>query len=106
MLRVTVPLLERGQYKERVKTRMVGYIPKVVPRKVKGALIKLHSDANTGYSEGYIKTTDERMENTGKRLAKVIMDPLVGRPVVAREAKIKSAGSLKSHIQRKLTTPF
>jgi hypothetical protein len=106
MLRVSSLWLAQGQYKHRLKTRMVGYIPKVVPRKIKGALIAMRSEANTGYFDGHIKTAAERMEQSGKRLGHVIWDPLVERMVVARESKVKGAMLSKSHIQKKITTPF
>jgi hypothetical protein len=105
MLRST-PTCLRGHYVDRLKTRMVGYVPKVVPRKIKGALVSLRSEANTGYYEGHIKSASERQEAAGKKLAKVIYDPIVGRNVVAREAKLKAVVLVKNQIQKKVTTPF
>jgi hypothetical protein len=106
MLRATSTVLAHGQYQERLKVRMAGYVPKVVPRKLKGALCSFRSEANTGYFVGHVKNPTERMDNSGKRLQRVIYDPIVCRHVVAKETKIKAPTLTKSHIQRKLTTPF
>ena len=105
MLRTTAPCM-RGHYVDRLKTRMVGYVPKVNPRKIKGALVSLRSDANTGYFEGHMKSAQERMDNTGKKMQVVMYDPVVGRHVVAKEAKLKQPVLVKSSIQKKVTTPF
>ena len=105
MLRTTAPCM-RGHYVERLKTRMVGYIPKVNPRKAKGALVSLRSEANTGFFEGHLKTANERMDNTGKKMQTVIYDPMGGRYVVAKEAKLKQPVLGKNSIQKKVTTPF
>ena len=105
MLRAT-PTCLRGHYVDRLKTRMVGYVPKVVPRKIKGALVSMRSEANTGYYDGHIKSPIERQEMAGKKMTKVMFDPVVGRYVVAKEAKIKQPVLVKGQIQKKVTTPF
>ena len=103
MLRSSQTLLAQGQYKHRLKTRMVGYIPKVVPRKIKGALVHMRSDANTGFYEGHLKNALERTDQSGKRLQHVIWDPVVERLVVAKENKVKTPLNTKTMIQKKLT---
>jgi hypothetical protein len=106
MLRSTGLCLSHGQFQDRLKTRMVGYIPKVVPRKIKGALISLRAESNTGFFLGRVKNAQERTDNSGKRLQKVIFDPIIGRYVVGKETKIKPAQLTKNHIQKKVNTPF
>ena len=102
MLRATPVQLAKGQFQERLKTRLVGYIPKVIPRKLKGALVHMRSEANTGSFPGYLKNDRERLENTGKKLQQVHIDPVLGRYTVHKESKVKTASILKSHIQKPL----
>ncbi len=106
MLRATLPLQVRGQFQDRLKTRLCGYIPKVVPRKIKGALVMMHAESNTGHGVGYVKSERERIEQTGKKLQKVAIDPILGRYVVMKESRIKHPSNLKSHIQKKINSPL
>ena len=106
MFRASPVAFAQGQYKARLKTRMVGYVPKVVPRKIKGALVMMRSEANTGVYEGYIKNPIERMENTGKKHQAVMFDEAIGRHVVAKEAKIKAPTMTKTCIQKKVQVPW
>jgi ribosomal protein L33 len=105
MLRTTLALLVRGQYKTRLKKRMVGFIPKVIPRKVKGNLIALRSEANTGYMEGYLKSEAERQDNTGRKVQKVLYDPWLQRHTLFKEAKIKGPFLTKAHIAKRMDPP-
>lgn len=106
MLRVTPCALAHGQYQKRLKTRMVGYVPKVVTRKIKGALCHLRSEANSGAAYGHLKNEQERMENTGKKMQRVMLDPHLARYAVFKEDKAKKPLLTKSHIQKKVVPPF
>lgn len=101
MLRATVCLL-KGQYKLRLKTRMVGYVPKVVPRKLKGNNCVLRSEANTGSCMGLRKTEAERTDQTGRKVQKVCYDPVIDRYVLFKEAKNKGPFMLKAHIGKRV----
>ena len=102
MFQVTAVCL-RGQYKSRVKTRMVGYIPKVNYRKLRGCMVALRSEANTGHFEDYFKNEAERMDTTGRKVSKVLYDPVVQRYCLYKETKLKGPFLLKSHIQKAVT---
>lgn len=105
MFRATLELLGRGQYKTRLKKRMVGYIPKVIPRKIKNNLVALRSEANTGSIEGYIKTEEERLDATGRKVQKVLYDPVLQRHTLFRETKIRGPFLMKSHIAKRHDGP-
>lgn len=105
MFRTTLELLAKGQYKTRLKKRMVGYIPKVIPRKIKNNLVALRSEANTGHFEGYLKTEPERMDATGRKVQHRLYDPILQRYTLFREAKVKGPFLLKSHIGKKAEHP-
>jgi len=104
MLRAS-PTLWRGQFQERLKNRLVGHIPKFNPRTAKGMMVALRSEANTGHFEDYFKTEAERMDTTGRKVSKVMYDPVLGRHVVFREAKLKGPFLLKSHIAKAVSRP-
>ncbi|KAG5493264.1 hypothetical protein GH5_02005 [Leishmania sp. Ghana 2012 LV757] len=106
MLRVSVTLLGHGQYKTRLKKRMVGFIPKVIPRKIRNNMVALRSEANTGHMEGYIKTEAERLDATGRRLQKVMWDPVLQRYTLMKETKVRGPFLTKSHIARKVDFPI
>ena len=96
MLRLTQALLGHGQYKTRLKKRMVGYIPKVIPRKIKNNMVALRSEANTGHIEGHLKSETERMDATGRKLQKVMWDPILQRFTIMKEAKLRGPFMTKS----------
>lgn len=106
MLRLTLDLLGRGQYKTRLKKRMVGFIPKVVPRKIRNNTVALRSEANTGHMEGYIKTETERLDATGRKLQKVMWDPVLQRYTIMKETKVRGPFMTKSNIARKVDFPI
>jgi len=91
-------VLLRGQYKTRLKKRMVGYVPKVVPRKLKNNMVALRSEANTGYFDGYLKTQDERLDLTGRKLQRTHYDPILQRYCLFKETKIRGPFMTKAHI--------
>ncbi|CUG51496.1 Hypothetical protein, putative [Bodo saltans] len=105
MFRSTLELLGRGQYKTRLKKRMVGYLPKVIPRKIKGNMVALRSEANTGAFEGYLKTEAERLDATGRKIQRPLYDPILQRFTLFKEAKIKGPFMTKSHILKKAEHP-
>ncbi|KEG14141.1 hypothetical protein DQ04_00601080 [Trypanosoma grayi] len=96
----------RGQYKTRLKKRMVGFIPKVIPRKIKNNMVALRSEANTGHMEGYLKTEVERLDATGRKVQKVLWDPVLQRHCLFKETKIKGPFMTKSAIARKVDFPI
>ena len=98
MLRVTCAVLGHGQYKTRLKKRMVGYIPKVIPRKIKNNMVALRSEANTGHMEGYLKMDTERLDATGRKLQKILWDPVLQRYTIMKEAKLRGPFMAKSNI--------
>lgn len=51
---------------------MVGYIPKVIPRKIKNNMVALRSQASTGSMQGYMKTESERLDATGRKVHRVM----------------------------------
>ncbi|AAZ10772.1 uncharacterized protein TEOVI_000874100 [Trypanosoma equiperdum] len=99
-------LLLRGQYKTRLKKRMVGFIPKVIPRKIKNNMVALRSEANTGHMEGYLKTETERLDATGRKVQKVLWDPVLQRHCLFKETKIKGPFMTKSAIAKKVDFPI
>lgn len=105
MLRFTSLLLGHGQYKTRLKKRMVGFIPKVIPRKIRNNTVALRSEANTGHIEGYIKTETERLDATGRKLQKVMWDPVLQRHTLFKEAKLRGPFMTKTNIARKVEFP-
>lgn len=105
MFRATLELLGRGQYKTRLKKRMVGFIPKVIPRKIKGNMVALRSEANTGHFEGYLKSDVERLDATGRKIQRTLYDPNLQRFTLFREAKVKGPFLTKSHITKKADHP-
>jgi ribosomal protein L33 len=102
MFRTTCCDLARGQFKTRLKTRLVGYVPKVVPRKVKGCMVAMRSEANTGNFFVHFKSEAQRMDQTGKKLQMIHYDPSVQRYVVHKETKVKGPFLTKANIQKKL----
>ena len=106
MLTNTPICFRHANFKGRLKTRMVGFIPKYVPRKAKNCMVSLRSEANSGCSLGYLKTDAERLDNTGKKVTKVQYDNHIHRYCCFKEAKIKLPGSLKSHIQKPAPLPW
>ncbi|KAL7696085.1 hypothetical protein N2W54_003414 [Lotmaria passim] len=106
MFRLSFPLLGHGQYKTRLKKRMVGFIPKVIPRKIRNNTVALRSEANTGHMEGYIKTETERMDATGRKLQKVMWDPVLQRYTLMKETKVRGPFMTKNNIARKVDFPI
>ncbi|KAG5468329.1 hypothetical protein LSCM1_02309 [Leishmania martiniquensis] len=106
MLHITYALLGHGQYKTRLKKRMVGFIPKVIPRKIRNNMVALRSEANTGHMEGYIKTEAERLDATGRKLQKVMWDPVLQRYTLMKETKMRGPFLTKSNIARKVDFPI
>ncbi|CAJ1022774.1 hypothetical protein, conserved [Leishmania lindenbergi] len=106
MFRVSLTLLGHGQYKTRLKKRMVGFIPKVIPRKIRNNMVALRSEANTGHMEGYIKTEAERLDATGRKLQKVMWDPVLQRYTLMKETKVRGPFLTKSNIARKVDFPI
>ncbi|EPY33805.1 hypothetical protein STCU_01961 [Strigomonas culicis] len=106
MLRSTCALLGHGQYKTRLKKRMVGFIPKVIPRKIRNNMVALRSEANTGHIEGYIKTESERLDATGRKLQKVMWDPILQQYTLFKETKVRGPFMTKSNIARKVDFPI
>eukprot|EP00758_Cryptobia_borreli_P007367 Tbor_TRINITY_DN5286_c0_g2::TRINITY_DN5286_c0_g2_i2::g.16861::m.16861 len=106
MFRATLLCLPKGQYKTRLKKRMVGFIPKVVPRKVRGALISIRSESNTGAYLGTLRTETERVDSVGKKVERLSYDPIVGRYTIHKEAKIKTPVMTKMHIVKKPLAPY
>ncbi len=102
MLFQATSLLLRGQYKTRLKTRMIGFVPKVVPRKLKGNNCVLRSEANTGSTWQLRKTDAQRMDQTGRKVQEIRYDPVVGRYVLFKEAKMKGPFLLKAHIGKRV----
>ncbi len=80
---------------------MVGYIPKVLPRKVKGNSVVLRSEAHTGSMMPLSKTIEQRMDQSGKKVTVIDIDPMLGRYVVFREYKNKGPFLTKLHIVQK-----
>ena len=105
MFRATLELLGRGQYKTRLKKRMVGFIPKVIPRKIKNNMVAMRSEANTGHIEGYLKSEAERLDATGRKLQKVMYDPILQRHTLFKEAKIRGPFLTKSSIMKPIVHP-
>ncbi|KAG5494020.1 hypothetical protein JKF63_01853 [Porcisia hertigi] len=105
MFRVSSALFGHGQYKTRLKKRMVGFIPKVIPRKIRNNAVALRSEANTGHMEGYIKTEAERLDATGRKLQKVMWDPVLQRYTLMKETKVRGPFMTKSNIARKVDFP-
>lgn len=101
MFEATLALLSKGQFKTRIRKRMVGYIPKVVPRKIRNNLVAFRSEANTGYFDGSLKTVEERTDLSGKKATRIGIDPVIGRYVVMKETKIKGPFLTKAHIVSK-----
>ncbi|KAI5686519.1 hypothetical protein MNV84_03148 [Leishmania braziliensis] len=106
MFRVSLTLLGHGQYKTRLKKRMVGFIPKVIPRKIRNNMVALRSEANTGHMEGYLKTEAERLDATGRKLQKVMWDPVLQRYTLMKETKVRGPFLTKSNIARKVDFPI
>lgn len=106
MLRSTFALLGRGQFKTRLKKRMVGFIPRVVPRKIRNNTVALRSEANTGHIEGYMKTESERLDATGRKLQKVMWDPILQRHTLLKETKLRGPFMTKANIARKVDFPI
>lgn len=100
MFVLTELLLGRGQYKTRLKKRMVGFLPKVIPRKIRNNAVALRSEANTGHIEGYLKTESERLDATGRKLQKVLYDPMLQRYTLFKEAKLRGPFLTKSSIAK------
>ncbi|EAN92820.1 hypothetical protein C3747_29g1005c [Trypanosoma cruzi] len=96
----------RGQYKTRLKKRMVGFIPKVIPRKIKNNMVALRSEANTGHMEGYMKTEAERLDATGRKVQKVLWDPVLQRHCLFKETKIRGPFMTKANIVKKMDFPI
>ncbi|RNF12244.1 uncharacterized protein Tco025E_06558 [Trypanosoma conorhini] len=96
----------RGQYKTRLKKRMVGFIPKVIPRKIKNNMVALRSEANTGHIEGYLKTEAERLDATGRKVQKVLWDPVLQRHCLFKETKIRGPFMTKTAIVKKTDFPI
>lgn len=101
MLRVSCLLRREGQYCARLKKRTCGFIPKVVPRKIKGNLIALRSEAATGSMIGHLKSEFERMDMLGRKVQHAAYDPVIRRYVLFRESKIKAPFLTKANIQPK-----
>lgn len=101
MFSTTNFLLAKGQFKTRLKSRMVGFIPKVIPRKMRGNLVAFRSEANTGYFKGSLKTEEERTDLSGKKPQRIEIDPIINRYVVMKEVKIKGPFLTKAHIVAK-----
>lgn len=80
---------------------MVGFLPKVVPRKIRNNQVALRSEANTGHIEGYLKKEDERLDATGKKLQRVMYDPILQRYTLFKEAKLRGPFLTKSHVVKK-----
>ena len=106
MLRATPFVMGKGQFKTRIKKRMVGFVPKVVARKVKGALFGLRSEASTGHMEGAMRTQIERTDGAGKKVERVLFDPVIARFAVFREMKLKGPFYTKSNIAKKHDAPW
>lgn len=106
MFFATTICFRRKNFKQRLKTRMVGFIPKFVPRKAKNCMVSMRSEANSACAFGYLKTDPERLDNTGKKLAMVRYDSTINRFCLFREAKIKLSNSLKNHIQKPAPLPW
>lgn len=106
MLRSTFALLGRGQYKTRLKKRMVGFIPKVIPRKIRNNTVAMRSEANTGHIEGYIKTEAERLDATGRKIQKVLWDPILQRHTLFKETKLRGPFMTKAAVVRKVDFPI
>ena len=106
MWSATTTLLRHANFKERLKTRMVGYVPTFVPRKSKNSLCALRSEANTGYYIGIMKAEADRLDTTGRKVQAVNIDPCLNRYVVFKEAKIKNGMMTKSHIQKPAPLPW
>jgi hypothetical protein len=102
----TAVALAQINYKQRLKTRMVGYIPKFVPRKAKNCMVSLRSEANTGTFHSHLKGDADRLDTTGRKLQMVRYDEVLGRYAVFKEAKIKGPYMLKSHIQKAAPLPW
>lgn len=100
MFFATSALFARGQYKTRIKTRAVGYIPKVIPRKLKNCVVALRSEANTAFFRPYFKNETERLDQTGRKLKFTIFDPILQRYVLAQETKIRGPYLTKAHVQQ------
>lgn len=106
MFRSTFALFGKGQYKTRLKKRMVGFIPKVIPRKIRNNTVAMRSEANTGHIEGYIKTENERLDATGRKLQKVMWDPILQRHTLFRENKIRGPFMTKTALARRVDFPI
>ena len=106
MFSITVVLLRQVNYKQRLKTRMVGFIPKFVARKAKNCMVAMRSEANTGCFHGYLKEDADRLDTTGRKFQAVRYDEHLGRYCVFKEAKIKGPFMLKSHIQKPAPLPW
>lgn len=98
--------LRHMNYKSRLKTRMVGFIPKFVPRKAKNCMVAMRSEANTGVFHGILKEDADRLDTTGKKLTTVRFDEHLQRYCVFKETKIKGPFMLKSHIQKPCPLPW
>ena len=93
-------LFRRGQYKTRLKVRRVGFIPKVIRRKVRGAFVALRSQANTGSFISHLKSNAELKDSSaGRKLNEVCYDRMIDRYCVFSESKLKGPFLLKSHVQ-------
>ena len=101
MLRLTVAVLSHANYKLRLKSRMVGFKPKVVQRKLKNCAVALRSEAHTAYFVGHYKHTAERLDSTGRKLQVVKYDPIVQRYTVFKESKLHGPFLTRAHIQPK-----
>ena len=96
----------RGQFVERIRNR-VSWWKQNDPRRIRGAHVALRNESNTGIWDEYIKTAEERVDNSGKKLGKLTMDPVLGRYCIARESKLRTSKLTKAHIPTRPTTwPF
>lgn len=77
---------------------MVGFLPKVIPRKIRNNQVALRSEANTGHIEGYLKTDLERLDVTGRKLQKVMYDPILQRYALFKETKLRGPFLVKGNI--------
>lgn len=81
---------------------MVGFLPKVVPRKIRNNQVALRSEANTGHIEGYLKTELERLDATGRKVQKVMYDPILQRYTLFKETKLRGPFLVKANIVKEM----
>eukprot|EP00759_Apiculatamorpha_spiralis_P053830 PhF_6_TR6463/c0_g1_i1/m.9670 len=103
MFRFTPITWTKGQYKTRLKTRMVGYMEKVVHRKVRNCIVAMRSEANTGAFIVYTKKESEMIDQTGKKIQQIRFDQSLGRMTLFKEAKLKGPFMLKSHVVNQIS---